>query len=105
MERDILFLASQHKIPDVLDITFAAVVVNLSVEYLASVVSEQRMYGMCEVDIIYGLTLIIVHVNAQCHPSNSKYNGKSINKIIILQFRFIKFVGKIIYFFFVNIRL
>lgn len=65
-----------------LDIAFAAVVINSNAEYLANEVSEQSMFEMFEADITYGLTLIIVHVSEQCHLSNSEYNGKTIYNFI-----------------------
>lgn len=58
-------------LPDVLDTVFVIVVIDSNAEYLVNEVSERLMYGMFAADIIYDLTLIIEHVNVQCHPSNS----------------------------------
>lgn len=63
---------SLNQIPDVLGTMFAIAVINLNAEYLLNAINAQPMYGMFVIDIIYGLTLIIVRVIVQCHPSNSE---------------------------------
>lgn len=59
---------------------FAIAVINLNVECHAGVIILQPMCGMFVVDIIYGLSQIIVHASVQCHPSNSENNAKKNGK-------------------------